>query len=165
MNVKGLTRVSQGQFFYYRTTEPVPRVWVKKRLTGRYGHMYHVFRWPMTLGPPKKNKKPSNQDQVRWLVQMSVQKTVPTLPFPRQWDYYKLCPNLPFPSLNQFQCSQEQQLYDYWHGFYFKITTKTMKNDIGGKTEILFADKVLEYICLHIGEIVKIIHNFLFLTE
>ena len=65
----------------------------------------------------------------------------------------------------EHQCSQEQQLYDYWHGFYFKITTKTMKNDIGGKTEILFADKVLEYICLHIGEIVKIIHNFLFLTE
>ena len=120
---------------------------------------------PWHWGHPKKNKKPSNQDQVRWLVQMSVQKTVPTLPFPRQWDYYKLCPNLPFPSLNQFQCSQEQQLYDYWHGFYFKITTKTMKNDIGGKTEILFADKVLEYICLHIGEIVKIIHNFLFLTE
>lgn len=38
---------------------------------------------------------------------------VPTLPFPLQGDYYKLCPNLPFPSLNQIQCSQEQHLYDY----------------------------------------------------
>lgn len=57
MNVKGLTRVSQGQFSYYRTTEPVLRVWVKKRLTGCYGHMYHVFRWPVTPGPPQKKTR------------------------------------------------------------------------------------------------------------
>ena len=41
-----------------------------------------------------------------------------------------------------------------------------MKNDIRGKTEILFAAKVLEYIGLHIWrDVVKIIHNFFFLTE
>lgn len=126
----------------------------------------NVYRWPVTLRPPQKTRSHLNRTRVRWLVRNVMQNPVPTLPFPLQGDYYKLCPNCFFPSLNQIQCSQEQQLKYYWHGFYFKITTSRLWRMISrGKLKFYLQISFRIHMLAQWRDVVKIIHNFLFLTE
>lgn len=137
MNVKELTEMSQGHCFSnteYNLFNDCEWENICQRATVPFsicacglGHWGH-----------QKNEKSSKEGQARKQCKhqcspLRNHTTTPPVPFQRR--FYRLCPNLAFPSLSQIQQpSPEQKLYDDWHAFYFKRTNKTMKNGITGKT-------------------------------